>query len=129
VPVIFRRLDDSYYGQAIERAEREIQSWWRGCQVRDRNGEGDGGDQGGKAANDRLTGHKLTSENRKSRARENDDGFHVNSIVVSLTIEAVMGSRHQARERSLQILFQYDIHGKPGLWLDVFWKENKSTDR
>ena len=39
-----------------------------------------------------------------------------------------MGSRHQARERALQILFQYDIHGKPGLWLDVFWKENKSTD-
>jgi len=39
-----------------------------------------------------------------------------------------MGSRHQARERALQILFQYDIHGRPGLWLDVFWKENESTD-
>ena len=39
-----------------------------------------------------------------------------------------MGSRHQARERALQILFQYDIHGKPGLWLDVFWKENEATD-
>jgi N utilization substance protein B len=39
-----------------------------------------------------------------------------------------MGSRHQARERALQILFQYDIHEKPGLWLDVFWKENESTD-
>ena len=38
-----------------------------------------------------------------------------------------MGSRHQARERALQILFQYDIHGKPGLWLDVFWKENEAT--
>lgn len=34
-----------------------------------------------------------------------------------------MGSRHQARERALQILFQYDIHGKPGLWLDEFWKQ------
>lgn len=33
-----------------------------------------------------------------------------------------MGSRHEARERALQILFQYDIHGKPGLWLDEFWK-------
>lgn len=33
-----------------------------------------------------------------------------------------MGSRHQARERALQILFQYDVHGKPGLWLDEFWK-------
>lgn len=33
-----------------------------------------------------------------------------------------MGSRHQARERALQILFQYDIHGKSGLWLDEFWK-------
>ncbi len=39
-----------------------------------------------------------------------------------------MGSRHQARERALQILFQYDIHGKPGLWLDVFWQENEATD-
>ena len=39
-----------------------------------------------------------------------------------------MGSRHQARERALQILFQYDIHGKPGLWLDMFWKENEATD-
>lgn len=33
-----------------------------------------------------------------------------------------MGARHQARERALQILFQYDIHRKPGLWLDEFWK-------
>lgn len=40
-----------------------------------------------------------------------------------------MGSRHQARERALQILFQYDIHGRPGLWLDVFWKENETTDQ
>ncbi|MDN5942125.1 MAG: transcription antitermination factor NusB [Nitrospira sp.] len=39
-----------------------------------------------------------------------------------------MGSRHHARARALQILFQYDIHGKPGLWLDVFWKENTATD-
>jgi N utilization substance protein B len=39
-----------------------------------------------------------------------------------------MGSRHQARERALQILFQYDIHGRPGLWLEVFWKENEATD-
>ncbi len=39
-----------------------------------------------------------------------------------------MGSRHQARERALQILFQYDIHGKPGLWLDMFWKENEAAD-
>jgi N utilization substance protein B len=34
-----------------------------------------------------------------------------------------VGTRHQARERALQVLFQYDIHGKPGLWLDEFWKE------
>ena len=39
-----------------------------------------------------------------------------------------MGSRHQARERALQILFQYEIHGRQGLWLDVFWKENEATD-
>jgi transcription antitermination protein NusB len=39
-----------------------------------------------------------------------------------------MGSRHHARERALQILFQYDIHGRPGLWLDVFWKENEAPE-
>ena len=39
-----------------------------------------------------------------------------------------MGSRHQARERALQILFQYEMHGKSGLWLDLFWKENQATD-
>ncbi|MBX3237912.1 MAG: transcription antitermination factor NusB [Nitrospiraceae bacterium] len=33
-----------------------------------------------------------------------------------------MASRHQARERAIQILFQYDIHGQPGLWLQEFWK-------
>lgn len=39
-----------------------------------------------------------------------------------------MGSRHHARERALQILFQYDIHGRPGLWLDRFWTDNEATD-
>ena len=39
-----------------------------------------------------------------------------------------MGSRHQARERALQILFQYDIHGRPGLWLDLFWEKNEATE-
>ena len=39
-----------------------------------------------------------------------------------------MGSRHQSRERALQILFQYDIHGKPGVWLDEFWKQCKAAD-
>jgi len=39
-----------------------------------------------------------------------------------------MGSRHQAREHALQILFQYDIHGKPDVWLDEFWKTVKTTD-
>jgi N utilization substance protein B len=40
----------------------------------------------------------------------------------------VMGSRHQAREHALQLLFQYDIHGKPDVWLDEFWKGVKTTD-
>lgn len=39
-----------------------------------------------------------------------------------------MGSRHEARERALQILFQYDVHGRPGLWLDEFWKPLKAND-
>jgi len=28
----------------------------------------------------------------------------------------------------LQILFQYDIHGKPGVWLDEFWNQMKDSD-
>lgn len=32
-----------------------------------------------------------------------------------------MGNRRQARERALQILFQLDIHGKTGEWLEDFW--------
>ena len=39
-----------------------------------------------------------------------------------------MGTRHEARERALQILFQYDIHGKPGLWLEEFWKPLKADE-
>lgn len=39
-----------------------------------------------------------------------------------------MGFRHRARERALQILFQYDIHGKPGTWLDEFWKPLKDDE-
>jgi N utilization substance protein B len=39
-----------------------------------------------------------------------------------------MGSRHQSRERALQILFQYDIHGKSGVWLDEFWKHYQASE-
>jgi N utilization substance protein B len=39
-----------------------------------------------------------------------------------------MGSRHQSRERALQILFQYDIHGQPGVWLDEFWKQCHASE-
>ena len=39
-----------------------------------------------------------------------------------------MGSRHQARERALQILFQHDIHGKSGVHLDEFWRECEASD-
>jgi len=39
-----------------------------------------------------------------------------------------MGSRHQAREWALQILFQYDIHGAPGPWLEEFWKPLKADE-
>lgn len=39
-----------------------------------------------------------------------------------------MGSRHLAREHALQILFQYDIHGKPDVWLDEFWNTVKATE-
>ncbi|HXF93890.1 MAG TPA: transcription antitermination factor NusB [Nitrospiraceae bacterium] len=33
-----------------------------------------------------------------------------------------MGSRRKARERAIQVLYQYDVHGKGGEWLDEFWK-------
>jgi N utilization substance protein B len=39
-----------------------------------------------------------------------------------------MGSRHQARERALQILFQHDVHGKSGVHLDEFWHEYAASD-
>ena len=39
-----------------------------------------------------------------------------------------MGTRHQARERALQILFQHDIHGKGSIKLEDFWKEFTATD-
>src|SRR5689334_13282170 len=39
-----------------------------------------------------------------------------------------MGSRHLSRERALQILFQYDIHGKPGIWLEEFWKQYQADE-
>ena len=35
-----------------------------------------------------------------------------------------MGIRRQSRERALQILFQWDIHGKAGAWLEDFWVQH-----
>ncbi|MGH7231634.1 MAG: transcription antitermination factor NusB [Nitrospiraceae bacterium] len=35
-----------------------------------------------------------------------------------------MGSRRQSRERALQILFQWDIHGNTDHWLNEFWERN-----
>ncbi len=35
-----------------------------------------------------------------------------------------MGSRRQARELALQVLFQWDIHGKTGFWLEDFWERH-----
>jgi N utilization substance protein B len=35
-----------------------------------------------------------------------------------------MGLRRQSRERALQILFQWDIHGKAGPWLEDFWVQH-----
>lgn len=35
-----------------------------------------------------------------------------------------MGIRRQSRERALQVLFQWDIHGKTGEWLEDFWVQH-----
>ena len=39
-----------------------------------------------------------------------------------------MSSRRQARERALQLLFQWDIHGHTRHWLDQFWEQQKISD-
>ncbi len=35
-----------------------------------------------------------------------------------------MGIRRKSRERALQILFQWDIHGTAGPWLEDFWTQH-----
>jgi len=35
-----------------------------------------------------------------------------------------MGTRRQSRERALQVLFQWDIHGNTDHWLKEFWEHN-----
>ena len=45
-----------------------------------------------------------------------------------LVSSIAMGTRHQARERALQILFQHDIHGKAAVHLDEFWRECSASD-
>jgi N utilization substance protein B len=39
-----------------------------------------------------------------------------------------MGSRRQSRERALQILFQWDIHGNTEHWLKDFWERNPPSE-
>ncbi|HEV8540576.1 MAG TPA: transcription antitermination factor NusB [Nitrospiraceae bacterium] len=39
-----------------------------------------------------------------------------------------MGNRRQSRERALQILFQLDIHGKTGEWLEDFWIQHPAPE-
>lgn len=39
-----------------------------------------------------------------------------------------MGSRRQSRERALQILFQWDIHGNTEHWLEDFWERETTTE-
>ena len=35
-----------------------------------------------------------------------------------------MASRHLSRERALQVLFQWDIHGNTEHWLEEFWAQH-----
>jgi len=39
-----------------------------------------------------------------------------------------MGNRRQSRERALQVLFQWDIHGKAGDWLEDFWVQHPASE-
>ena len=36
-------------------------------------------------------------------------------------------TRHNARELTLQILFQWDFHGSTEFWLDQFWSQRHAT--
>lgn len=36
-----------------------------------------------------------------------------------------MGGRRQSRERALQILFQWDVHGDTDHWLNEFWSRHQ----
>lgn len=38
-----------------------------------------------------------------------------------------MGTRRQSRERALQILFQWDIHGTTDHWLEEFWAQRPTA--
>jgi N utilization substance protein B len=38
-----------------------------------------------------------------------------------------MGIRRQSRECALQVLFQWDIHGQPGDWLEDFWTQHPAS--
>jgi transcription antitermination protein NusB len=38
-----------------------------------------------------------------------------------------MGGRRHARERALQILFQWDIHGNTEQWLDEYWVQHPAA--
>jgi len=39
-----------------------------------------------------------------------------------------MGNRRRSRERALQVLFQWDIHGKAGDWLEDFWVQHPASE-
>src|SRR4029077_9003673 len=84
-----------------------------GGQVRDRNGDGHASITVGRG--DSTEGRSLESS-------------ECQQATVAAAHGLAMGSRHQARERALQILFQYDIHGRPGLWLDLCWEKSEATD-
>ena len=38
-----------------------------------------------------------------------------------------MGTRRQSRERALQVLFQWDIHGTTDHWLEDFWVQHPAA--
>jgi N utilization substance protein B len=38
-----------------------------------------------------------------------------------------MGTRRQSRERAMQILFQWDIHGNTDHWLEEFWTQHPAS--
>ena len=76
----------------------------------------------------RLLGKEVSGEASTSTATPPRRAYANRREAKSADRRCTMASRHQARERAVQVLFQYDIHGQAGPWLDDFWIQYPLAD-